>query len=328
MRPVDEINATSRRRSARDSDGFTEHLRKQYDSLICDLLGAGRTEPAYQIADIAVAQGLWPDRLHRPVRLHPAEQGDAFFDPDGFWFTAYLEENSALIRDELDRVADPVAAGFASAGLAGASVHGGAWRQLMLWDRGRRFDRACAAFPVTAELVSAIPEATEYGPGFVMLSWLQPGTWIAPHCGPTNSKARTHLCVRAADGARIRVGDQVREWRAGRCLVFDDSFEHEVWHDGTEPRIVLIIDTPNPRLADAERVRRAEQAAWTDEIRTFMSGMRLSEISRDGAELTIRFAEPMLDFITSYLDTRELDLVELRNGVLRVHAEADRRTDG
>ena len=27
---------------------------------------------------------------------------------------------------------------------------------------------------------------------------------------------------------RIRVGNEVHEWVAGKCLIFDDSFEHEV----------------------------------------------------------------------------------------------------
>ena len=47
---------------------------------------------------------------------------------------------------------------------------------------------------------------------------------------------------------RIRVGDEIREWRAGECLIFDDSFEHEVWHDGEGDRIVLICDMWHPEL--------------------------------------------------------------------------------
>ena len=30
------------------------------------------------------------------------------------------------------------------------------------------------------------------------------------------------------EGCKIRAGDEVRQWEAGRCIVFDDSFEHEV----------------------------------------------------------------------------------------------------
>lgn len=31
-------------------------------------------------------------------------------------------------------------------------------------------------------------------------------------------------------------------------MVFDDSFEHEVWHNGTETRLVLIVDVWHPDL--------------------------------------------------------------------------------
>ncbi|MEY9905059.1 aspartyl/asparaginyl beta-hydroxylase (cupin superfamily) [Catenulispora sp. MAP12-49] len=295
-----------------------ELLRKQYEALICELLGRGRGEQAYQIADIAVAQGLWEERLHRPITLHPATGSEPFFDPADFWFLDLLAENWPQVRAEIDSVADPVAAGMSTAGLDGSSVRGGKWHQLMFWDRGRRFERAHELFPVTAELLSAIPEATEFGNGFVMLSWLQPGTWIAPHCGPTNSKARTHFCIRTDPKARMRVGDQERGWEDGQSFVFDDSFEHEVWHEGDGPRVVLLIDVPNPRLVDAERVRRQDQAAWTEEMQTFMSAMQLSRVSREAEGVSTVFSEPVLEFIESYLDTRDLQAVEFRHGALQV----------
>jgi aspartyl/asparaginyl beta-hydroxylase (cupin superfamily) len=297
---------------------FLERLRKQYEALICDLLGERLTDEGYQIADQAVALGLWPERLHRPITLHPTTQQRPFFDPASLWFTSYLEENWELVRGELDRVADPAGAGFSTAGLDGSSVRGGKWHQLMLWDRGRRFDRACDLFPATAEMIAAIPEAADLGNGFVMMSWLQPGTWITPHCGPTNSKARTHFCIRADEKARIRVGDQVRSWEEGKCFAFDDSFEHEVWHDGDSPRVVLIIDTPNPWLTDRDVVRDRDQSGWTEEIQTFMASMQLTRIAKEGAQVELTFAEPMVEFVRSYMESRQLESVEFRHGSLRV----------
>ena len=40
----------------------------------------------------------------------------------------------------------------------------------------------------------------------------------------------------------------MREWKQGECLIFDDSFEHEVWHDGDSDRVVLICDLWHPEL--------------------------------------------------------------------------------
>lgn len=40
----------------------------------------------------------------------------------------------------------------------------------------------------------------------------------------------------------IRIGDQIREWEEGKCLVFDDSYEHEVWNKTGEERVLLLVD--------------------------------------------------------------------------------------
>ena len=41
-------------------------------------------------------------------------------------------------------------------------------------------------------------------------------------------------------------------WSIGRCLVFDDSFIHHAWHNGTateSDRFVLIVDIWHPGLS-------------------------------------------------------------------------------
>lgn len=70
------------------------------------------------------------------------------------------------------------------------------------------------------------------------------------------------------------MGNEVREWVEGEALLFDDSFEHEVWwrHGGTEgspsispddavERVVLIVDVFHPELPEAERVKIRAQMA-------------------------------------------------------------------
>ena len=51
----------------------------------------------------------------------------------------------------------------------------------------------------------------------------------------------------------MRVGDETREWVDGQCLLFDDSFDHEVWHNGETDRIVLLIDLWHHDLTPFER---------------------------------------------------------------------------
>ena len=68
--------------------------------------------------------------------------------------------------------------------------------------------------------------------GGVYFSILYPGSRISSHCGPSNLKHRYHLTIEAAEGARIRSGNEWRSWSEGKCWILDDSFEHEVIHDG------------------------------------------------------------------------------------------------
>nr|CAD7407994.1 unnamed protein product [Timema poppensis] len=44
-----------------------------------------------------------------------------------------------------------------------------------------------------------------------------------------------------------------RTWEEGKILIFDDSFEHEVWHNGSTMRLILIIDVWHPELTEQEK---------------------------------------------------------------------------
>ena len=97
--------------------------------------------------------------------------------------------------------------------------------------------------------MDAIPRTT----GHAFLSVLAPGTHILPHCGPCNYRLRLQLGLRVPEaGCSIRVGGETRAWREGEVLVLDDAFEHEVWNDSGEPRVILIVDVWHPDFSDAE----------------------------------------------------------------------------
>ena len=84
---------------------------------------------------------------------------------------------------------------------------------------------------------------------------MQPGTHVWAHTGPTNCRLRAHLglVVPEKEKLRLRVGTQERTWEEGKVLVFDDSWEHEVWHNGNDYRLILIIDVWHPELTSEER---------------------------------------------------------------------------
>jgi aspartyl/asparaginyl beta-hydroxylase (cupin superfamily) len=90
-----------------------------------------------------------------------------------------------------------------------------------------------------------------------MFSILEPHSRIPPHTGSSNVRATVHLPLivpgAVAGECGFRVGSQSRELIAGRAWAFDDTIEHEAWNESDEIRAILIVDTWNPLLTEAER---------------------------------------------------------------------------
>ena len=59
-------------------------------------------------------------------------------------------------------------------------------------------------------------------------------------------------------GSWIKVGGETRPWKEGQCLVFDDSFEHEV-QVVQGPRVVLLLHFWHPDIPEADWPRVAEE---------------------------------------------------------------------
>lgn len=130
----------------------------------------------------------------------------------------------------------------------------GSWKQLELWRHGVRNNETCLLLPVTAQVVDSLPEATSMVLGQIKLSVMSPGTIVRRHHGTTNSRVRIHLGISGLDGSRIAVRREWREWKQSRTIAFDDSYEHEVRHSGTQNRVVLIVDIWNRDLSEQQRL--------------------------------------------------------------------------
>jgi aspartate beta-hydroxylase len=87
----------------------------------------------------------------------------------------------------------------------------------------------------------------------IFFSVLKPGVELPPHHGLSNAKLTLHLGLVVPPETAIRVGGEVRQWKEGRALIFDDSFEHSAWNHDTRPRAVLIADIWNPALSPPEQ---------------------------------------------------------------------------
>jgi beta-hydroxylase len=145
-------------------------------------------------------------------------------------FAAMLAELRALGRDDFVDSPDSlttVADGYDETGWRWFPLFGGAPDPAANRARCPATARACAA--VTG-LVNA---------GFSLLS---PGTHLYPHRGEMKDVLRCHLPLVVPSGdVALRIGTEVRRWQPGRCLIFDDTYEHEAWNHGASDRVVLLV---------------------------------------------------------------------------------------
>ncbi|XP_050796729.1 aspartyl/asparaginyl beta-hydroxylase isoform X12 [Gopherus flavomarginatus] len=130
----------------------------------------------------------------------------------------------------------------------------GDWSQFTLWQQGRKNENTCKGVHKTCALLERFPEATGCRRGQIKYSIMHPGTHVWPHTGPTNCRLRMHLgLVIPKEGCRIRCAEENRTWEEGKVLIFDDSFEHEVWQDADSYRLIFIVDVWHPELTPQQR---------------------------------------------------------------------------
>nr|WP_255691806.1 aspartyl/asparaginyl beta-hydroxylase domain-containing protein [Luteimonas sp. XNQY3] len=132
--------------------------------------------------------------------------------------------------------------------------HSRNWSGFHLYAHGKPVDEHLSQCPRTAEALALVDSAEISGlcPN-AMFSALAPGAHIPPHTGETNARLVAHLPLVVPDRCRYRVGYDWREWREGKCWVFDDTIEHEARNDSDHVRVILMFDVWNPLLSLEER---------------------------------------------------------------------------
>ncbi len=147
------------------------------------------------------------------------------------------------------------------------------WRTFILFGFGEKLKKNCQQAPVTTRLLEAVPELQT-----AWFSILGPGYHIPAHRGVTKGILRAHLGLiipRDAEKCRMRVGETINVWRPGEIFVFDDTYEHEVWNDTADERVILLFDFNRPmrfwgRLINATFVRLLKLTAYYQEPRKNM----------------------------------------------------------
>ena len=187
----------------------------------------------------------------RSRSIFPGLRSKELWDPTIFRITTELERAfSVILREALAVCADHPSSFREEA----EDIHrSGNWQVLMLHEAGKRNDVNCARVPTVASIVDSHRDVKRLS-GLVYLSKLAPRTRISPHKSGTNMRLRCHLPLIVPQGnCGMRVGDQIVKWEVGKCVVFDDYFEHEVWNDTDETRLILLIDLWHPDISGADR---------------------------------------------------------------------------
>ncbi|WP_082203854.1 aspartyl/asparaginyl beta-hydroxylase domain-containing protein [Winslowiella iniecta] len=82
----------------------------------------------------------------------------------------------------------------------------------------------------------------------ISIAVLEPGVCLAAHEGPYAGILRYHLGIEVPEvnPPYIRVKDQYHTWQTGKSIVLDDVFDHEVYNNASERRVILIVDFKRP----------------------------------------------------------------------------------
>lgn len=175
-----------------------------------------------------------------------------FHNPADFEFVSALEANWLTIKKEIELVNQRDFIEWPE-----KHLYGKGWDVFGLYAFGLKLGKNCNLCPETTKLVEAIPGMVTAG-----FSSLVPGTHIAPHTGYPDGVLRCHLGLIGCDSCALRVGDRTESWTEGKCLVFDDTTEHEAWNRGDRTRIVLLLDFKYP-LVEPQKTEKDREGAKT-----------------------------------------------------------------
>jgi len=205
-----------------------------------------------QLPNAGLQQGIRPHEVNFNVDYYPAavaKQGAIWQNPlKDVPIAAFLEANYATIRGELDAI---LSAGSTFRSLDEQTRNaetqfgprGDDWLTAYMFRKGQAIDAVCAHAPRTCGLLRTRPEISHCrsagsGAGFLRM---RPGGRLKPHFGNA-PRLSVHLGLIVPEGEiRMNVGYETVRWQEGKVIVFDDTFIHQVTHNGVEPRYVMNV---------------------------------------------------------------------------------------
>ena len=194
--------------------------------------GGGSSRPP-----VMIRGAYFPGLLRRP-----------WHDADVFAWERELQAALPQVREELLAIYGASKEGFRKYNYVGSADKN--WKVFPLFRDHQKVEANCARCPETTRLVERITGGLTRD---VMVSLLEPHAYIAPHRDSGNLFLTGHYGLVVPEGCAMRVHEETRVWSKGRSLLFDTSFEHEVWNRGEGIRMVLLYEFLHPDLTAVER---------------------------------------------------------------------------
>ena len=184
-------------------------------------------------------RAIYDRRIEGPPILELAEQF-----PEGERFASAWE----AIRDEAAQVAlqlqqVPRFHEIMREQHAISANDGRDWRLFVLKAYGAAIAANMARCPILAGIVRDLPSVLS-----ASISYMAPHKHIPRHRGPFRGVLRFYMAlsmprpITGQRGAVLVIDDAEYRMRDGECLLWDDTFPHEVINDSDEVRTVLLLD--------------------------------------------------------------------------------------
>lgn len=169
------------------------------------------------------------------------------YDNSTFPWVKEIEDNWEKIRKELDQVMErreDLPSFHEIMPEVETITKDNNWKTFFLAGYGLESDENSKKCPETMRLLKKIP-----GMKTAFFSILSPNKHIPAHKGPYNGVLRYHLGLKVPEPkeqCRIRIDEQITHWNEGESVIFDDTFNHEVWNDTSGFRAILFVDFVRP----------------------------------------------------------------------------------
>jgi len=170
-----------------------------------------------------------------------------FLDPGEFEWTKRLESNWRVIRSELDQILEHkelIPSFHQISEDQKVLTQDQDWKTYFLYGMEYKAEKNCERCPETTRLIESVPGMTT-----AFFSILEPGKHIPAHRGLYKGFLRYHLGLlvpEPKEQCRIRVEETYAHWEEGQSMMFDDTYDHEVWNDTDGVRVVLFMDIIRP----------------------------------------------------------------------------------